>query len=541
MNDSKNLRSIGLWTWLIILPLLVFSGLVFSGLVFSGRANATQLDLDEPLDLNLAGAPIEAVLKSMAKIIGADLDLDPAIQGKLTIQVEGVPWQQILDTACQMHELSCELIPSEPPLLRARTLSAMPGYHLEPGLVELIDISLKKASLVQTLKSFGAIAGREVVIDPEVSGEVTLNLRRTPWPLAAQWACEINNCTIEWGAQIVVHPLAPGLTNPRFNLELSQAKRSAALNIAVNLPSFIPSGLLEVEGADAIEGRVDVDLSGVTSVDVLQALCSHPHCRWELVYGPTSILKLQRPKPQAQTSMSVHPPRSQAPVSFTVTRQTPGLTDLARDVRFTWSSPQDSMTFSAREDLVLSWLPFSNEDQFVLPIVNPCREQTGARLLEAVPVPLQDDLEIHLDDTTLRFQVSPDVSGKSSERPRAQCASKALGRLTVTLDTTAIDGTSTRRGASPSGDDKPDHSMIAMPGTYLLIDDPTGSVSHSAVLVVGRAASSSDTQHGLEVVLLTVHGGQLDHQPLRLSANGPQMEVQMKGEAAPLLRLAYRL
>ena len=81
---------------------------------------ATQLDPDERIDLELEGAPLVEILRSFASISGSRLDLEPGIEGLVTLELKSIPWRQALEHICADHRLDCRLIAGEPPVLRVR-------------------------------------------------------------------------------------------------------------------------------------------------------------------------------------------------------------------------------------------------------------------------------------------------------------------------------------------------------------------------------------------------------------------------------------
>lgn len=50
--------------------------------------------------------------------------------------------------------------------------------------VERIDLSLREADLVEVLRTFARLGGFDLVVDPAVEGEVTVELVDVEWPLA---------------------------------------------------------------------------------------------------------------------------------------------------------------------------------------------------------------------------------------------------------------------------------------------------------------------------------------------------------------------
>ena len=60
-----------------------------------------------------------------------------------------------------------------------------------------IDMSLKDADVVETIRSFAQISGLNIVIQPEVSGRVTVELNNVPWDQALEQILRINNLGYE--------------------------------------------------------------------------------------------------------------------------------------------------------------------------------------------------------------------------------------------------------------------------------------------------------------------------------------------------------
>jgi type II secretory pathway component GspD/PulD (secretin) len=54
-----------------------------------------------PIDLRVTDADAREVLKTFGEIVGAKPVIDPAIQGKVSFNLENTPWNKALDTVCQ--------------------------------------------------------------------------------------------------------------------------------------------------------------------------------------------------------------------------------------------------------------------------------------------------------------------------------------------------------------------------------------------------------------------------------------------------------
>ncbi|MEM7352579.1 MAG: AMIN domain-containing protein, partial [Acidobacteriota bacterium] len=68
---------------------------------------------------------------------------------------------------------------------------------------ELIDMSLRKADLVETLRSFATISDLNFVIQPGVGGTVTVELKGVPWDQAMHQILKINNLGMDIDGTIV--------------------------------------------------------------------------------------------------------------------------------------------------------------------------------------------------------------------------------------------------------------------------------------------------------------------------------------------------
>ncbi len=75
------------------------------GFAPSGDRNFT----GEPIKLRLDGADIRDVMGSLSKITGYTIELDPQIQGKVSVRLDGIPWDQVLDLILTIEGLGYEV------------------------------------------------------------------------------------------------------------------------------------------------------------------------------------------------------------------------------------------------------------------------------------------------------------------------------------------------------------------------------------------------------------------------------------------------
>ncbi len=63
----------------------------------------------EPINLSLRDADLVEVLRSFAKMTDANVIIDPKVQGKVTVELKGVPWDQALHVILKSHGLGMEV------------------------------------------------------------------------------------------------------------------------------------------------------------------------------------------------------------------------------------------------------------------------------------------------------------------------------------------------------------------------------------------------------------------------------------------------
>ncbi len=96
------------------------------------------------------------------------------------------------------------------------TLLATPLFGQEPARAldvssqqerryfgEPIDLSLRDADLVETLRSFAEIGGFNLLIDPSVQGTVTVELKSVPWDLALEQILKIHRLGMEVDGRVI--------------------------------------------------------------------------------------------------------------------------------------------------------------------------------------------------------------------------------------------------------------------------------------------------------------------------------------------------
>lgn len=63
----------------------------------------------ERISLSLKDADLAEVLRSFARLAGFNLVLDPAVRGRVTVELQDVPWEQALEVILRTHGLAAEI------------------------------------------------------------------------------------------------------------------------------------------------------------------------------------------------------------------------------------------------------------------------------------------------------------------------------------------------------------------------------------------------------------------------------------------------
>ena len=63
----------------------------------------------EPISLSVRNADITEILRTIARISGLNMVIQPGITGGVTVELEAVPWDQALEQILKLHALGMEL------------------------------------------------------------------------------------------------------------------------------------------------------------------------------------------------------------------------------------------------------------------------------------------------------------------------------------------------------------------------------------------------------------------------------------------------
>ncbi len=146
-------------------------------------------------------------------------------------------------------------------------------YYGEP-----IDMSLRKADLVETLRSFATISDLNFVIQPGVSGSVTVELKGVPWDQAMEQILKINNLGLDIDGTIVrIAPASQLRAEAEEQRRLQQVRqRSVALKTVLKSLSYSQAGsvatLLRNRTGSILSSRGTVQVDTRTNTLILREL-----------------------------------------------------------------------------------------------------------------------------------------------------------------------------------------------------------------------------------------------------------------------------
>jgi hypothetical protein len=130
-----------------------------------------------PVNLDAVDLDLSLLVDRLATEVAQDVRVDPRVQEQLSISLRDVGWRNAVDviahlTRCDVRELEGgALLLTQPPR---------------------VAIQLRKADLRTVLELLAERAGRDLVLAPEVQGEVTVDLRRLEWE-DALWAIAVTH------------------------------------------------------------------------------------------------------------------------------------------------------------------------------------------------------------------------------------------------------------------------------------------------------------------------------------------------------------
>ncbi len=161
----------------------------------------------EPITMTLDNADLVETLRRFSKITNVNWVIDPRVSGTVTMELKEVPWDQAFELI--LHDANLGMIIDgtviriAPKAVMIEEIENNPEQRDYEYEGEPINMSLKNADLVEVLQNFGKISGLNLVIEPGVSGSVTVELRQVPWDQALEQILKINDLGMEVDGDVV--------------------------------------------------------------------------------------------------------------------------------------------------------------------------------------------------------------------------------------------------------------------------------------------------------------------------------------------------
>ena len=132
-------------------------------------------------------APRLVFLRGTEASVESQFPVDEGV-GLLRLQVE-------VDEKGESATYASQITVGEKVLQRQKVSFRLSGEA--PAMKTPISMSLKDADLIEVLRSFAKMGDFNMVIDPAVSGKVTVELKNVPWDQALEQVLKINGLGME--------------------------------------------------------------------------------------------------------------------------------------------------------------------------------------------------------------------------------------------------------------------------------------------------------------------------------------------------------
>jgi type II secretory pathway component GspD/PulD (secretin) len=161
-------------------------------------------NLDERITLDLEDAPLREVFGTYGEILDVELDIDPSIDGDISITFENVTVRTSLNAICESAGCRWELHEGDPPRLevvrfdsqdsrletgrngegaRGRMIAARGPGDTRGYLESPVSLELQDADAATVLKLAAKVIGARLLLDRRLAGE-TISINATGVPLS---------------------------------------------------------------------------------------------------------------------------------------------------------------------------------------------------------------------------------------------------------------------------------------------------------------------------------------------------------------------
>ncbi len=205
----------------------------------------------EPISLDLQDANLVNVLRLIADISGTNMIIEPGVKGKVTLKVEKVPWDQVLDVILKMNGL---------------------GREQEGNIIRIAKLDKLRKEMEEIQKQIRA--KQKVLETAQDLGEITQNYLQVNYAKASDIAKQIEEVKSDKGTISV---------DPRTNIIIYSdypARVRRAREILAQLDRPTPQVLIEariVQATDTFARALGIDWSAQYDVED-----GNPAFRWAI-------------------------------------------------------------------------------------------------------------------------------------------------------------------------------------------------------------------------------------------------------------------
>jgi hypothetical protein len=141
----------------------------------------------QPLSLDVKEGRLYDVFRLIADVTGLNVVVHPGVSGTITFAAENGRWDEMLDRILAPNGLAASHVGNVLEVAVPERLGTKRTFAGKPA-----DVDFKEVDLPEALRRIAATGGREVVIDPDVSGQVTIKLNAVPWDQAFDLVARLN-------------------------------------------------------------------------------------------------------------------------------------------------------------------------------------------------------------------------------------------------------------------------------------------------------------------------------------------------------------
>lgn len=150
------------------------------------------------MDFYFENARLMEVLWYISKSVEINIVVDPGISGRVSCQLEQVPWEKALDWMLELNGLDMIYKGNVVRILKADPANKdlKNAMKKKKFTGELMTFHFKNAKLKDVLKIIAKIAHLTLEIAPGIKGQVTTRLNKLPWDQALDIMLELNS--LDW-------------------------------------------------------------------------------------------------------------------------------------------------------------------------------------------------------------------------------------------------------------------------------------------------------------------------------------------------------